>query len=371
MNISRKDAKKIAAIFIIYKILVLTVAYGSYALIPEDLTKRKHSDTPWLDPFAQLDARAYLDIAKNGYNAEFNGTTNYGWYPLYPLLIKTFSFIGYELAAFLIANVFSFTAILLLYVLVKGEFNEKIAKKSIFYALFFPAAFFLTVMYTESLFLTLVLAMFLFARESKWHYTGILGFFAALARPQGIIMLVPMAYMYWRKEKKISAAAFALLLIPLGTMSLMVYHYSITGDPLIQFSTQSAYQRGLSLLGPFNALMLTIREITTEPALLDVLVGVFNISIALLLTGLLYLSRNKIKPEYIIYFVLSLAVPLFSSSLASISRFGLVMFPTFMTLAVLSEKKEYRRLIMLMYVLFLAAMIFGLVRYANEDLLIL
>ena len=114
MKITKKDALKIIAVFIVYKIIVISIAYMSYAIIPEELTRRKHSDTPLLDPFAQLDARAYLDIAKNGYNAEFNGTSNYGWYPLYPMLIMVFSFIGYELAAVLIANIFSFAAVLLI-----------------------------------------------------------------------------------------------------------------------------------------------------------------------------------------------------------------------------------------------------------------
>ena len=125
MKISKRDLKKIITVFVIYKILIISIAYGSYAFIPEDLTRRKHSDFTLLDPFAQLDARAYLDIAKNGYNAEFNATNNYGWYPLYPLLIRVFSFIGFELAAFLLSNIFSFIAVLLLYILVqKFQFQQ-------------------------------------------------------------------------------------------------------------------------------------------------------------------------------------------------------------------------------------------------------
>ena len=64
--------RKIIYIFLVYKILIISIAYASYILIPENFTRRKNSDTPLLDPFAQLDARAYLDIAKNGYNAGFD-----------------------------------------------------------------------------------------------------------------------------------------------------------------------------------------------------------------------------------------------------------------------------------------------------------
>jgi len=366
MKIKKNDVKKIIGIFIIYKILIISVAYSAW-LIPEDLTIRKHSDVALLDPFAQLDARAYLDIAKNGYNIEFNGTSNYGWYPLYPLLILIFSFLSFELAAFLISNIFSFISVLLLYILVRDEFGEKIGKKSIFYLLFFPTSFFLTTMYTESLFLTLVLGMFILAKEEKWHYVGILGFLASLTRPQGILMFIPMVYMYIRKSKLRPGAAW-LLLIPAGILAFMAYQYLITGDALIQFYTHGKYVRELSL--PSTAFFVTIRDIFLEQRILDVAVNVFNLAITLFLISLAYMSYKHLKPEYTIYFILSLLMPLFSSSLASISRFGLMMFPVFMIIAIKSENKKNKILIILLYAFFIIALVLGTIRYVNEDIIL-
>ncbi len=363
----KKELKRLVYIFLLYKIIIISIAYTSYAIIPEEASRRKHSD-PLLDPFAQLDARAYLDIAKNGYNAEFNDTSNYGWYPLYPLLVRLFSFVGYELSAFLIANIFSFFSVVLLYLLVKYEFNEKIGEKSLFYLLFFPSAFFLTAMYSESLFLALVLAMFILANKSKWHYVGLLGFMAALARPQGIIMLIPMAYMYMKNEKKLKLSAIFLVLIPIGLLTLMTYHYSVTGDPFIQFYTHGKYQRNVTL--PFVAFSNTIREIFSEQRIFDIAVSIFNVSIALFLTFLAYLSYRELKLEYTLYFTLSLLIPFFSASLASISRFGLVMFPAFMVIALKSEDKKYSKWIMLIYAVFIALLVLGLIRYANEDIIL-
>ena len=367
MEIKKNDVKKIIGIFIIYKILIISVAYSAW-LIPEELTIRKHSDVALLDPFAQLDARAYLDIAKNGYNAEFNETSNYGWYPLYPLLILIFSFIGFELAAFFLANIFSFIAVLLLYILIKDELGEKAGKKSVFYLLFFPSSFFLTMMYTESLFLTLTLAMFILAKKEKWHYVGILGFLASITRPQGILMFIPMVYMYVRKNKLRPSAAW-LLLIPAGILTFMAYQYLITGDALIQFYTHGKYVRGLSL--PSTAFFVTIRDIFLEQRILDVAVNVFNLTITLFLTSLAYLSYKHLKPEYTIYFILSILMPLFSSSLASISRFGLMMFPVFMIIVVKeNENKKNKILIILLYALFIIALVLGTIRYVNEDIIL-
>ncbi len=364
MKITKKDAKKIIGIFIIYKILIISVAYASW-LVPEEITRRKHSDSLF-DPFAQLDARAYLDIAKNGYNAEFNGTSNYGWYPLYPLLIRIFSFIGFELAAFLIANIFSFIAILLLYILVKDEFGEKVGKKSVFYLLFFPASFFLTVMYTESLFLALTLAIFLFAKESKWHFVGMLGFLASLTRPQGILLFVPMAYMYLKNEKKIKLNTLFLLLIPVGIFTLMAYQYLITGDALIQFYTQEKYVRGITF--PWDSILIAIKGTINPQSTFDIVYNSFNIFVIAAMSFILYRSRKYIKKEYTIYFFLSLIFPLFSASIASMARFMSVTFPVFMALALESEDKKKENSINILYAASIILLIISTAYYANEEI---
>src|SRR3989344_9569893 len=143
--------KKSFYIFSLSKILVLVVGILATLLIPSAVTHRQAVTENWfLNAWAQYDARAYLDIAQNGYNPQFPGGGNYAWYPLYPLLVKIFSFIGYDLAAFLISNIASFVAIFYLYKLVKNELGERNAKKTILYLSFFPTVYFLTAMYAES-----------------------------------------------------------------------------------------------------------------------------------------------------------------------------------------------------------------------------
>ncbi len=366
----KNEIRKVVYIFLIYKILIISIAYAAY-LIPEEFTNRKHSDTTLLDPFAQLDARAYLDIAKNGYNAEFNGTTNYGWYPLYPLLIRMFSFIGFELAAFLLANIFSFIAVYLLYVIVKDEFDKHTANKSIFYLLFFPTAFFLTMMYTESLFLSLTLAMFLLARREKWHYVGLLGFMASLTRAQGIILLLPMAYIYAKKRRfkisNIDKNILFLLLIVAGLLTLYGYYYITTGDPFIHHKTSYLkYQRGFSM--PWESFLNTFNEISRSTSYSEIFVDGLNMFIFATVLGLGYVSLKYLKKEYSIYIFASIVFPLFSGSLASMTRFVLLVFPVFMTLAIMSKNKSNRRIINMVYVVSIALLVMSTIYYANEEI---
>src|SRR3989338_6884277 len=131
------ELKRILVIFLILKIVIISVGLAAHVLIPAEYAKRQAvTDNVLLNPWAQYDGQAYLDIARNGYNSQFlNGASNYGWYPLYPLLIRIFSSIGYEMAAFLISNIASFFAVVFLYLLLKDEFNKSAARKTIIYFL--------------------------------------------------------------------------------------------------------------------------------------------------------------------------------------------------------------------------------------------
>ena len=140
-------------LFFIYLLLVVSAALIGGFIPAEYVNPVPYTDNWFLNLFAQYDSLAYLDIVENGYNSEFeDGAGNYAWYPLYPLLIKLFSYVfGYALAAFLISNILSFVAVYLLYILLKKDFGGKVAYSSVFYFLFFPTAYFLTMMYTPLL----------------------------------------------------------------------------------------------------------------------------------------------------------------------------------------------------------------------------
>lgn len=355
-----KDFKKIIVAFIIIKIIVISTGFIAYNLVPEDqATRQILSDNIFLNPWAQYDTNAYFDIAKNGYNSQFmNGVSNYGWYPLYPLLIKIFSFIGYDLAAFLISNIASFFAIVYLFILIRDEFGASVTKRSILYILLFPTAYFMTAMYTESLFLLFIVASFYYARKDKWLAAGIFGFLAALTRMQGAIMVFPLLYMYFKKYNfaLLSKKFVSIFLVPLGSLTFMLYHYLTTGDALIQFHTQSVFSRQITF--PWVSITNTFSAITTAQNPIQLVYHFFNVFVLVFFVILLYFAYKKLNKEYLIYFFLSLVIPLFSSTLQAISRFYLVIFPAFMVMAIMGqENKKHDVLLKILYVLFTVALI--------------
>lgn len=365
-----KDFRKTIAAFLVIKVIILSAGILGQA-IPLEFTHRQfRSDNIFLNPWTQHDAGAYLDIARNGYNGDFNnGVGNYTWYPFYPLLIKLLSFIGYDLAAFLISNAASFLSIVLLYILVKKELGSRSSYKTTLYMLLFPTAFFFTAMYTESLFLMLSLLCFIFAKRGNYLYAGAAGFFASLARFQGILLFLPLAYIYFSKIgfdiKKANRDFIFLMLIPAGMLVFMMYQGLITGNAMMQFHAQEQ-QFGRQLVMPFSSLFL---EFFKPSTLSSFFINTLNLFIAVVFTALAVLSLRFFSKEYGIYALASIILAVSTTATFGITRFVLVLFPCFMTMEQLSqENKSFKFFLSALYIIFIILLVISTIRFVNEDL---
>ncbi len=87
-------------------------------------------------------------------------------------------------------------ALFLLHRLVSLDFGEEIATTTVLLVAFCPVSFFLSAVYTESLFLALSVGSIYAARRERWMLCGALGFLAALSRNGGIALILPTAIIY-------------------------------------------------------------------------------------------------------------------------------------------------------------------------------
>ena len=364
-----KDFRKVIYLFILTKIFVIAIAVSVQFFVPADITHtQKISDNVFLNPFAQYDSTAYLDIAKNGYNGEFaNGVGNYHWYPLYPLLIRVFSFIGFDLAAFLIANIASIFAVVMLYLLVKDELGKRNAYRTAFYTLLFPTAYYFTMMYTESLFLLLSLCTFYFAKRENFLAAGVFGFFTSLTRIQGILLFVPIAIIYLRSVgfdyrkfsvsniKKIRTNSLSLLLIPIGFLTFMLYDLVAFGDAFIQLKSASVFGRHLT--PPWEGFLQAINAMINDTTLINLSYHIYNLFITISFIGLIYVCWKKLKPEYTAYYLLTMIILLLGPNLFGMSRYMLIVFPAFMALSTIENKNKLTKYgIPILYAIFVLLM---------------
>jgi Gpi18-like mannosyltransferase len=306
------------------------------------------SSNPLLAVWGRWDSEHYLGIAAYGYSG-----TEPAFFPFYPLLIWVIgSIVGSHLiAGLLISNAASFLALLYLYKLVEHEYNRTIAQRVIFYVSIFPTAIFFSAVYAESLFLFLTVASFYYVRERHWLTAGILGFFAAMTRSEGILIAVPL-FIEWVIAAREGGREFfryalddlvkpivGLALIPLGLLTYMAYLWVISGDPLLFSHVQVHWGRHFA--PPWVSVTHAWEKMLHAP----IPQVVANQSLELVFTALmivaLIVGARRLRLSYIVYMALSILVPMSTSSLMSMPRFALVLFPMFVLFGLWGNRQAF------------------------------
>ena len=297
---------------------------------------------PWLAIWGVWDSGWYLNIAQQGYSAITGATintinqANYAFFPLYPALIAGLGkLIGnYYIAGIIISNISLIIACSLLYEIVSREFGKKIAKLSVKYLFLFPVAFIFSGIFSESLFLRLVLASFSFSQQLKWWKTGLVSSFTTLTRPMGIFVAIPLIFEYLEHRKfKIKSIRLDILAfgLPVISMFLFVYYiYGLTKDWLALLNVQVGWGR----IGLYNPLLVLWGGLHASEFNI-----VFSAIFTVLAIILLVVGYKKLKLSYTLYSVILLSIPLLTS-VESMPRYILVIFPIFIILGLISCSRK-------------------------------
>ncbi len=293
------------------------------------------SHNVWLTVWGRWDAYHYLKIATNGYSG-----SEMAFFPLYPWLIHVLGgAIGDHLTAgLIISNLSFFVALGYLYALVRLEYgDDTIAYHAIFYTAIFPTAIFFSAVYTESLFLALTVASVYYARHGNYVTAGVFGALASMTRVEGILTAIPIAYEAWRgwRERRgttLTRGVLGVALVPAGLFAYMAYLAALVGDPLYFTRVQDNWGRHLS--PPWMSIVNTVTALAQGPlASPESINHMIELAFTLAFLALMVVSFRMLRPSYSWYFAASLLVPMSTSSLMSMPRFVLVVFPAFILLA--------------------------------------
>ena len=140
------------------------------------------------------DACWYSKVATFGYEA---GTGSTNFFPLLPALMAVIGrlFGGDVALAGEIVSAIAFVAAFTgLRRLVEADVDGPTASRTLVYVAAFPVAFFLVGPFTESLFLACAVWAILGARRRQWALAGVAAALAALPRPPGIFLVLPIAW---------------------------------------------------------------------------------------------------------------------------------------------------------------------------------
>jgi Gpi18-like mannosyltransferase len=298
------------------------------------------------------DSGQFEAIAAHGYDHVYRAA----FFPLYPYLERFVALVTRDsfIAGMIISNIAGLVLFTVLYRLVKEDFNESIAARTVLYVAVFPTSFFLAAAYNESLFLCLTLLSFYALRHGRWWQAGIFGLLAALTRSSGLFLLVPFCYEYLRQhEFQLKALRFNILsglLIPTGVALFAAYCFLRLHDALAFSHAQSTW--GRQLQPPWMTFIDALLIIKHYPFLsFNSIHTVIDFSACLLmlaLTTLCFVGPWKLEKSQWAYAFYAAAFYLFlimfpatNFPVQSISRQVIEIFPAFIILAMLGKHANF------------------------------
>lgn len=334
-----QTVREVTVTYLVTRIPLIIIALLGATLIGQRAgTHWAASHDLLLTVWGRWDAQHYIEIAAHGYQG-----TNMAFFPLYPLLLAGLGkFTGSHLVAGLIvSNVALYVGLLFFYKLVEHEVRDRrVAYRAIFYISIFPTAIFFSAVYTESLFFALTVASFYYIREHKWLLAGFIGALASATRIEGALLFVPFAIEWWaahRTGERISwRSVLGICLVPSGLLAYMGYLWVLVGDPLYFSHVQVHWHRHLA--APWVSIWNGFHLISSAHAAQTISYQSLELVFTAFMLVMLALAFRTLRWSYWVYMLLSTVVPLSTSSLMSMPRFALVLFPIFMLLAIWGKR---------------------------------
>jgi hypothetical protein len=387
-------------VVLLSRVLVWVAAIGALALFGKDAAyiagfDHTHVTEPFrgglandlFAPTARWDSVWYLRIAAAGYYTR----AATAFFPLYPLLIHGgAALFGSELVVGALISLAAMAlGLVALHRLVALDLGESHARLTLVLVAFFPTAFFLSAVYTESLYLALSVGAIYAARRDRWAWAAALGALAAATRSSGVLLVIPLMLLYlygpragmpfdgsrarrlrvrpragasssragtppvdgaadwWRPRYRFARSALWIALVPAGVISFMAYTALAHGSALAPFQAEDLYW-GRQFAGLFGAAREALKALPGDIRViwsgsspgtgsLDPLTeadhGVIDVGFLVFAAVGLIAAWRRIPFAYIAYTLALLAealsYPTQREPLASFGRYLLVMFPIF------------------------------------------
>ena len=339
---------RLGSVFVAF---VANVMFPPSRLRPFELPFRQ---SKFFETFAAWDSGWYFDIAQRGYYWNADGQSSVAFFPLYPMLVRAGSWLlgGGDQAIWLSAIAVSacayFAALVVLH-----RFTERVtgsretARRTVLYLSIFPFALFFTRVYAESVFLLTSLLAVSAAHDRGWWRAGLWGALATLARPNGMLIAVPLVLMALRdRPRPVALAGRAAALAPIGLAlaGFCAYVYTLSGDPLAWLNAQS--QWGYSLGHPPWELLLSLLGRILKHGAYDYFFlspmapfRLFHGLAALIFLSLTPAVFKRFGAPLGAYVLISLLVPLSGNALEGVGRYSAVLFPVFMVMAEIRSQR--------------------------------
>jgi len=146
-------------------------------------------------------------------------------------------------------------------------------------------------------------------------------------------------------RKLIKDRIFAIILIPLSFLAYLAYVHIAHGDWNLVFSSMKIWHQD-KMIFPFQTVWRYFKILVLYPTFLpNYWIALLECLSVLLYTFLLVFSYKKIRFSYWIFFAISILIPALTGTFQGMPRYGLHLYPFFLSLALFFEKKDNKVLL--------------------------
>lgn len=348
MNIKKIIPKYQYAIrvFLVSRIAIFLLAGVFISLWPSQ------SHPTFLQAFSQWDGKWYLEILENGYWYKGpNIQSPVAFFPLYPLLgrVLTFFRLSPRLSLFLISNLSALGFFLVFWELTKVEFNKNTANKAVFYYAIFPLSFYFSALYSEALFMFLLVSTFYLLRKKQFVKAGIFAFLASATRNLGLLLALTVLVSWLKYKKNLIKGMVLGMFSSLGTILFFLFNLIKFNNFLAPLKiVRSAWHRQATF--PWKSMRIFFEYLFVIPGshhFFPVLIFDLLFLIAIL-TVLYLLFKNRWLGNaywlfcsiYVLLILSQVWSPQFFLPTGSLSRYLMVVFPFWWGLAKLTKSNS-------------------------------
>jgi hypothetical protein len=297
----------------------------------------------FLSTWGHWDSNWYLTIARHWYVFAQSSLAQFrlAFFPLFPFLARCVAFIiGDVFIAGLLVNFAALvTASWFLYKFVSEQWNSDAAFRAARFMLIFPTSFYLSSYLSEPIFLMLSIIAIYYAYKNKWLTASAAAALMIFSRPVGILILVPLVVRYVQTRRIHTTrqqvlTICKLLLIPIAFALYSYVEYLLTGEWFV-FKRLEVQGWHRDVTSPVYLLNATLANFVNKCLLFSALFAVVASA---------YLLRWKRALPLVVWSTVVM-VPALVTELPGMPRYGTVVFPMYIALALLTRRRSVDELL--------------------------
>jgi hypothetical protein len=302
--------------------------------------------------WARYDAGWYAHIATQGYSYTPGAQSPVAFFPAYPLVLRGLNALGLDtyLAGVLVTMVCGLLALVLFVHWARTRAEEEAARDAGLLLALYPCAFFLYgAMYSDALFLLLIVAAFLLLERGQLLPAVLLAAVATAVRPvaPALVLGLLARRLEWKHERgqRWSGVDLLPVLAAAGFLLYVFYLWRTFGEPLAFVKVQSA--PGWDQMPGWRtwAKVRWFHSFSRDMPVGDFLRLAGHAAATLGALALVWPTARRLGWGYGLYSAAIVGLPALSSKdFMGMGRYLLAAFPLFLTLALMLRERPRLRL---------------------------